>query len=79
MTARGPIPSSRREVTPERLLPADAAELTDPDGDGLTLTAFAEGIWLTCTDDGDEVTVGPFAAGALQAALESVGDYTRVA
>lgn len=56
----------------ERELSADVAELTDPDSDALTFTSHAGGIWVTCTTDGGEVTVGPFPAGALQDALSAL-------
>ena len=55
-------------------LPGAAAELTDPDGDALTLTTDAQGTWITCTTDGNEITVGPFPAAVLRQALrESAG------
>lgn len=50
-------------------------ELTDPDGDALTITSDSAGTWVTCTSGGEEVTVGPFSAGELRAALPDV--HTR--
>lgn len=40
----------------------DTIELSDPDGDALTVTTDTDGIWVTCTADDAEVTVGPLAA-----------------
>lgn len=37
-----------------------SVEMTDRDGDALTLTTTEEGFWVTCTKDGEEITVGPF-------------------
>lgn len=45
--------------------PLSVTELTDPDGDALTITSDAAGTWITCTSGGEEVTVGPFPSGAL--------------
>lgn len=47
-----------------------SSELSDPDGDALTITSLHAGTWITCTSGGDEVTVGPFPMEALRAALE---------
>lgn len=47
----------------------DAAELTDPDGDALTITSDSAGTWITCSSGDDEVTVGPFPIGELRATL----------
>ncbi len=49
-----------------------AAELTDPDGDALTISSDGAGIWITCTSGGEEVTVGPFPTGAVTAGLTDV-------
>ncbi|MDN5899629.1 MAG: hypothetical protein L0H74_06120 [Brachybacterium sp.] len=46
-----------------------SAELSDPDGDALTITSDHAGTWITCSSGGDEVTVGPFPMGDLRAAL----------
>src|SRR5699024_4642339 len=55
-------------------LPGAAAELTDPDGDALTLTTDAQGTLIACTTDGDGITVGPVPAAVLRQALrESAG------
>lgn len=35
-------------------------ELTDQDGDALTVYRNKEGTWVTCTSQDEEVTVGPF-------------------
>lgn len=47
-------------------------ELTDRDGDALTITTSAEGTWITCTSGRDEVTVGPFHFLTLGAGLAEV-------
>lgn len=54
-------------------------ELSDRDGDALTVTADARGIWITCTTEGDEVTVGPFLPESLSTALDAAGAYARTA
>ena len=59
-------------VAAEHAPPFRVAELSDPDGDGLTFTALADGAWVTCTTDGGEVTVGPFPVDVLTAALAQV-------
>lgn len=48
------------------------SEFTDRDGDALTITTNPEGIWITCTSDRDEVTVGPFQSGILRVPLTDV-------
>lgn len=50
----------------------NAVELTDPDGDALTITSDSAGIWITCSSGGEEVTVGPFLSGGLSDALAEV-------
>lgn len=35
-------------------------ELTDVDGDALTIYIRDESTWITCTSGAEEVTVGPF-------------------
>lgn len=52
--------------------PMNAAELTDRDGDALTITSDSAGIWITCTSNGEEVTVGPLPTGELRASLAAV-------
>ena len=61
----------RRGLTlaPDPMPTAGAVELTDPDGDALTVATDAQGTWITCTTDGGEVTVGPFPAAVLAKAL----------
>ena len=44
-------------------------ELTDRDGDALTITSDAAGTWITCSSGDEEVTVGPFPVGELRATL----------
>ena len=48
-------------------------ELTDPDGDALTITSGGAGTWITCSSGDEEVTVGPFSTGALSAILPGAG------
>lgn len=50
-----------------------ALELSDPDGDALTLTTDTDGIWITCTTGAAEVTVGPFLVASLLSALTEPG------
>lgn len=38
----------------------NSIELTDVDGDALTLITREDGLWVTCTSGPEEVTVGPF-------------------
>lgn len=52
--------------------PVNVAELTDPDGDALTITSDSAGVWITCTRYGEEVTVGPFPTGELRTSLAEV-------
>lgn len=44
-------------------------ELSDGDGDAVTLTMDASGLWITCTTVDTEVTVGPFTVEALLSPL----------
>lgn len=74
-----PTAAHRFGAAPERTLPLDVAELTDPEGDALTLITDAGGTWITCTTDGDEVTVGPFPADSLWDALKVLGAFTGAA
>lgn len=48
-------------------------ELTDPTGSALTITHNADGVWVTATQDHDEVTVGPFPTRTLRASFD-MGD-----
>lgn len=50
----------------------NVAELTDPDGDALTITSDYAGTWITCSSGDDEVTVGPFPTGELRATLPGI-------
>ncbi|MFE5775549.1 MULTISPECIES: hypothetical protein [Brachybacterium] len=52
-------------------------ELTDPDGDCLTITIDCGSIWITCTNDVDEVTVGPFAPNDLGSLSRAAARYSR--
>ena len=58
-------------LAPDPTPTGEAVELTDPDGDALTVTTDAQGTWITCTTDGSEVTVGPFPAAVLAKALSA--------
>lgn len=44
-------------------------ELSDHDGDALTLTTRGTDVWITCTTDLSEVTIGPIPRAALHDAL----------
>lgn len=79
MTTAEPMAAHTFGATPERMLPLGVAELTDPDGDALTVTTDDGGIWLTCTTESDEVTVGPFPVASLRDALRAVDAFARVA
>lgn len=48
-------------------------ELSDRDGDALTLTTHAHGVWITCTSGHSEVTVGPILPDVLHAAFAEHG------
>lgn len=50
----------------------NVTELTDPDGDALTIRSDRDSTWITCTSDGEEVTVGPLPTGELQAVMTAV-------
>lgn len=52
-------------------------ELSDPDGDALTVTTDTDGIWITCTAGDAEVTVGPLAAATLRDSLARLRDRER--
>ncbi len=43
----------------------EVLELSDRDADALSLYEDADGIWVTCTNGAQEVTVGPLAASDL--------------
>ncbi len=73
------LPEDRFGDVAERRFPPGVAELTDPDGDALTITADAGGLWITCTTEGEEVTVGPFPVGTLREAVTAIGPLSRVA
>ncbi len=45
---------------------AHSLELSDPDRDGFTLHHDAAGVWVTCTSEANEVTVGPLPLDALR-------------
>lgn len=53
----------------------DNIEMTDVDGDALTLITREDGTWITCTSGRDEVTVGPFATRLVRTVLSrSLGE-----
>lgn len=52
--------------------PVNAVELSDPDGDALTIFSDSAGTWITCSSGAEEVTVGPFPNGELSATLAGV-------
>lgn len=45
-------------------------ELTDVDGDALSVISRGESTWITCTSGTDEVTVGPFPTHLARTVLE---------
>ncbi|MGO2311673.1 MAG: hypothetical protein ACTH6A_06585 [Brachybacterium tyrofermentans] len=45
-------------------------ELTDTDGDALTITQRLDGTWITCTKGAEEVTIGPIPTDAIRNAFE---------
>lgn len=49
-------------------------ELSDLDADALTITTRGAHTWVTCTSEGEEVTVGPFPTQKLTSALPRHGD-----
>ncbi|HEX7350553.1 hypothetical protein [Brachybacterium sp.] len=62
---------------PGHEMPVHAVEATDPDGDALTVTMDAQGVWVTCTSGDDEVTLGPFPATAMEEALRALVAVSR--
>ncbi|MGO2819461.1 MAG: hypothetical protein ACTIA5_01580 [Brachybacterium tyrofermentans] len=46
-------------------------ELTDIDGDALTITQRLDGTWITCTKGAEEVTIGPVPTDAVRHAFET--------
>lgn len=54
-------------------------EATDPDGDGLSITTQGDQVWITCTGESSEVTVGPIPAGLLTDVLGTGQAYARAA
>ena len=49
-------------------------ELSDLDADALTITTRGRYTWVTCTADGEEVTVGPVQTRKLSSALPRYSD-----
>lgn len=47
----------------------ESIEISDRDGDALTLTTHADEVWITCTHGAHEVTVGPLTTRDLYGAL----------
>lgn len=45
-------------------------ELTDVDGDALSVISLGHSTWITCTSGSDEVTVGPFPTHLVRSVLE---------
>ena len=52
----------------------DIIEITDPDGDALTLFLEDELIWITCTSGREEVTIGPLPSHLVRHSLLSTDD-----
>lgn len=74
-----PDPSPLPRPAAGRSPRVEAIELSDPDGDGLTFTADARGLWATVTSWSDEVTVGPFSPKDLRSALTALSALTSPA
>lgn len=49
-------------------------ELSDSDGDALTVTKDLDGVWITCTAGEAEVTVGPLPIAMLLDSLTEAGN-----
>lgn len=47
----------------------NSIEMSDGDGDALTVISRDHRTWITCTSGADEVTVGPFSTRSLRGAL----------
>ncbi|MGF7022920.1 hypothetical protein [Brachybacterium tyrofermentans] len=50
----------------------ESIEISDRDGDALTITTGADGVWISCTQGSHEVTVGPLLADDLHIALAQI-------
>ncbi|MGP5007792.1 hypothetical protein ACTXJK_12915 [Brachybacterium tyrofermentans] len=55
----------------------ESIEISDRDGDALTLTTDADGVWITCTHGEHEVTVGPLITDDLYLALTHAAPSTQ--
>lgn len=55
----------------------DVVEVTDPDGDALTVMRDGRGVWVTCTSAADEVTLGPFPVDTLEKALGTLAAVSQ--
>lgn len=49
----------------------NSIELTDTDGDALTIFTCDGATWITCTSGPDEVTVGPIPSHLVQSFVDS--------
>ncbi|MBK0330398.1 hypothetical protein I8D64_03165 [Brachybacterium sp. MASK1Z-5] len=54
----------------------DNIEMTDADGDSVTLQVREDGTWITCTTTDGEVTVGPLPTSVLQVAVAKAGVFS---
>lgn len=52
----------------------NSIEMSDIDGDALTITSRGSRAWISCTSGLDEVTVGPFPTRVLRRAVLSEPD-----
>ena len=55
----------------------NSMELTDLDGDALTIITHGDDTWITCTSGPEEVTVGPIPSTQLHRVLGMAGDPHR--
>ena len=49
--------------------------MTDVDGDALSIIRDGASLWITCTADGEEVTVGPLSAESVTTLLNGAGEF----
>lgn len=50
----------------------NSIEMTDRDGDALTVISQSDRTWITCTSGAEEVTVGPFPTPQLRTVLAAL-------
>ena len=50
-------------------------EMTDDDGDALSIIHDDTSLWITCTADGEEVTVGPLSTASVTTLLSAAVEF----